>query len=160
MPKEKIKTTEEIERIVNKIRGKNKKIVTTNGVFDILHIGHIRYLQEAKKLGDVLIVGLNSDSSVKLIKGPKRPINNQEERVEVLAALEFIDYIVVFEEETPVKLLGRIKPDVHVKGRDYDINEIIEKDTVEKNGGKIELLSLVKEKSTTNLIERIIRAHK
>lgn len=152
-PINKIKSINEIENITSKF--KNQKIVTTNGVFDILHVGHIRYLQKAKSLGNVLIVGINSDSSTKKIKGPKRPLNNQNDRAEALAALSCVDYVVVFDEENPIKLLSSIKPNIHVKGGDYKISEIIERGIVEKNNGKVILMGLENGYSTTNLIERI-----
>jgi|TARA_Y100000310_G_scaffold149350_1_gene148637 rfaE bifunctional protein nucleotidyltransferase chain/domain len=151
----KIKDIGELMHIVDKLKSRNKKIITTNGVFDILHIGHIRYLQEAKKLGDVLIVAVNSDSSTKQIKGPKRPLNSENDRLEALAALEFVDYLTIFNEETPIKFLEIIKPNIHTKGGDYKIDSIIEKDIVEKNNGKIILIPEVKGYSTTNLINKI-----
>jgi D-glycero-beta-D-manno-heptose 1-phosphate adenylyltransferase len=145
--------------IIEGLKSKNKKIVTTNGVFDILHIGHIRYLKEAKKLGDILIVAINSDSSVKKIKGPKRPLNNENDRAEALAALECVDYVTFFGEESPIKILGQIKPEIHVKGGDYSINQIIEKDIVEKNSGKVVLIPEVKGYSTTEFIKKIINSN-
>ena len=150
----KIKTINELKDIVENLKKENKKIVTTNGVFDILHIGHIRYLQEAKKLGDVLIVAINSDNSVKKIKDPKRPLNNENNRAEALASLECVDYITTFSEENPIMFLEAIKSDIHVKGGDYKIDKIIEKDTVEKNNGKLVLIPEVKGYSTTALIKK------
>ena len=138
-----IKNAEVLKKIVENLKKQNKIIVTTNGVFDILHIGHIRYLQEAKKLGDILIIAVNSDSSVKKNKGPKRPLNNENDRAEALAALECVDYVSIFSEETPLKILEIIKPNVHVKGGDYKISQIIEKGIVEKNNGKIVLVPKV-----------------
>ena len=152
----KIKTIEQIRKIAAELKKQGKKIVTTNGCFDVLHIGHIRYLKVAKKLGDVLIIGLNTDSSVKQYKGDKRPLMPEDERAEMLSALEFVDYIVKFSERDPRNLLDAIKPDIHVKGGDYKMEQIIEKDVVEKNGGKVVLLPLVHGKSTTNIINRII----
>ena len=160
MTKQKIKTTNEIKELAEELKKQNKIIVTTNGVFDILHLGHIKYLQEAKKLGDVLIVAINSDSSVKQIKGPERPINNEQSRAEVLAALTFVDYAIIFNETDPVNILSEIKPDIHVKGGDYKIDEIIEKDIVEKNNGKIVLIPEIKGYSTTDLINKIIKNYK
>ena len=160
MPKEKIKNIEERKGVVENLKNQNKKIVTTNGVFDILHIGHIRYLQEAKKLGDILIVAVNSDNSVKKIKDPKRPLNNENDRAEALASLECVDYVAIFDEKDPIKILGEIKPDIHVKGGDYKISQIIEKNTVEKNNGKIILILEVKGYSTTDLIKKISRLYK
>ena len=156
----KIKNIAELKKIVEELKGKNKKIITTNGVFDILHIGHIRYLQEAKKLGDVLIVAVNSDNSVKKIKDPKRPLNNENDRAEALAALECVDYVAIFNEENPIKILEEIKPNIHVKGGDYKIDQIIEKDVVEKHNGKIVLIPEVKGYSTTDIIKKISGLHK
>lgn len=155
MNKNKIKTLKEIVEITFELRKKNKKIVTTNGVFDILHIGHIRYLQEAKSHGDILIIAINSDESVKKLKGPNRPINNEILRAEMLAALEIVDYIFVFKEDDPREVLSEIKPDFHIKGGDYKIEDILEKDTVERNKGKIILIPEEKGYSTTSLIEKI-----
>lgn len=134
---------------------RNQKIVFTNGCFDILHIGHIRYLQEAAKLGDLLIIGLNSDESVKRLKGPERPINNEAERAEMLAALGFVDYVTVFTEDTPLELINMIQPDVLVKGGDYAPNDVVGKKEVEGRGGKLVLIPFVAGKSTTNIIEKI-----
>lgn len=159
MPK-KIINAEELKNIVENLKKQNKKIVSTNGVFDILHIGHIRYLKEARKLGDVLIVALNSDSSTKQIKDPKRPLNNENDRAEALASLECVDYVAIFDEKDPIKILEKIKPDVHVKGGDYKISQIIEKNTVEKNNGKIILIPEVKGYSTTDLIKKISGLYK
>tara|TARA_Y100000310_G_scaffold342995_1_gene448655 strand:- start:20614 stop:21096 length:483 start_codon:yes stop_codon:yes gene_type:complete len=156
----KIKTISELKDISEESRKENKRVITTNGVFDILHIGHIRYLKEAKKLGDILIVAINSDSSTKKIKGPKRPLNNENDRAEALAALECVDYVTIFDEEDPIKILEQIKPNIHVKGGDYDISKIIEKGTVEGNGGKVKLIPEVKGYSTTNYINQIIESYK
>tara|TARA_Y100000031_G_scaffold143617_1_gene174212 strand:+ start:112 stop:594 length:483 start_codon:yes stop_codon:yes gene_type:complete len=156
----KIKTINELKEIVENLKKQNKKIVTTNGVFDILHIGHIRYLKEAKKLGDVLIVGINSDFSVKNIKEPQRPLNNQDDRAEAMASLEVIDFVVIFNEPDPIYLLGVIKPDIHVKGGDYKIDKIIEKDTVETNNGKVVLIPEVKGYSTTKFINDILNIYR
>src|SRR3989344_9419074 len=156
MAKEKRKTASELKKIAEKLRKRGKKIVTTNGIFDILHIGHIRYLQEAKKLGNILIVAVNSDSSTKNIKGPRRPLNNENDRAEALAALECIDYVALFNEDNPKNILEAIKPDVHVKGGDYKIEDIVEKETVEKNNGRIVLIKKVDGYSTSELIRKII----
>jgi len=159
MPNKKIKTIKKLKSTVDALKKQNKKIVTTNGVFDILHIGHIRYLRAAKKLGDVLIVAVNSDSSVRKIKGPKRPLNNENDRAEALASLECVDYVTIFSENTPIKILGIIKPRIHVKGGDYNIDEIVEKDIVEKNNGRIALMPKVKGYSTSELIRKIVKAY-
>lgn len=132
-----------------------QKVVFTNGCFDILHIGHIRYLQEAAKLGDVLVIGLNSDASVKRLKGPERPINNEMERAEILCALGFIDYVVIFEEDTPIELIKKIQPDILVKGGDYSNEYVIGTDEVKARRGKLVLIPLVEGKSTTGIIEKI-----
>ena len=156
----KIVSLNKLIRIVNKLKSQNKKIVTTNGVFDILHLGHVKYLEEAKKLGDVLIVGVNSDSSVKQNKGDKRPINDEKSRIAVLAGLESVDYVFLFNEKDPRMWLSKIKPDFHVKAGDYKINEIIERDVVEKNDGKLIIAKIVKGFSTTNLINKICKIHR
>lgn len=132
-----------------------EKIVFTNGCFDILHIGHLRYMQEAAKLGDLLVVGLNSDASVRRLKGPDRPINGQADRAEMLSALEFVDYVVVFDEDTPYELIKQIQPDVLVKGGDYRPDNVVGKDIVEARGGELVLLQFVEGKSTTNIINKI-----
>ena len=150
----KIKTLEGLEQISTELKEQDKKIVTTNGAFDILHVGHVRYLKEAKALGDILIVAVNSDESIKKYKDEKRPLVPLAERMELLESLEFIDYIFSFEEETPMTWLEKIKPNVHVKGGDYK-QPLIEQDFVEKNGGKIVLIKEVEGKSTTNLLEKI-----
>lgn len=133
----------------------NEKIVFTNGCFDILHIGHIRYLQEAAKLGDILVIGLNSDESVKRLKGSERPINSVTDRAEMLAALGFVDYIVIFDEDTPLKLIQTIQPDFLVKGGDYKPKEVIGREEVEAAGGRLVLLPFVEGKSTTRIVERL-----
>ncbi len=133
----------------------NEKVVFTNGCFDILHIGHIRYLQEAAKLGDILVIGLNSDASVKRLKGDERPVNCEADRAELLSALGFIDYVVVFDEDTPYELISVIQPDVLVKGGDYAPDEVVGKDIVERNGGKLVILPFVDGKSTTGIINKI-----
>jgi glycerol-3-phosphate cytidylyltransferase len=160
MIKQKIKTLNELIKIADKLKKQNKKIVTTNGVFDILHLGHVKYLEEAKKLGDVLIVGVNTDKSVKINKGDKRPINDEKSRISVLAALESVDYVFLFDEKDPRKWLEKIKPTVHAKAGDYKASRIIEKGSVEKNGGKIVIAKMEKGYSTTKLISKILNAYK
>ncbi len=151
---EKVIEKQNIKQIVDKLKKENKKIVFTNGCFDILHVGHVRYLKNSAEFGDVLIVGLNSDASVRKLKGDTRPINNQSDRAEVLSALSFVDYIVIFEEESPVELLDIVKPDIYTKGADYTVETLPEAQTVLKNGGKIEFINLVEGKSTTSIIEK------
>jgi rfaE bifunctional protein nucleotidyltransferase chain/domain len=150
----KIVSLEEIKKIAENLKAQNKTIVTTNGCFDILHAGHVRYLKQAKALGDVLVLGLNSDSSVKKLKGDTRPINSQDDRAEVIAGLEAVDYVVIFNEDTPVSLLEVIKPDIHAKGGDYDINTLPEAKTISENGGQIAFIPLVEGRSTTNIINK------
>lgn len=152
---EKLIDNTELQEVVKKLKNDNKKIVVTNGCFDILHAGHVRYLKESKKYGDVLIVGLNSDSSVKALKGPERPINNEMDRAEVLSGLESVDYVVLFSEKSPVKLLDTIKPDIYTKGADYTVETLPEADIVMKNGGEIKFIKLVEGKSTTKIIDKI-----
>jgi len=154
----KIKSRQEIIEIVNDLKKKGKKIVFTNGCFDILHIGHTRLLQKAKSFGDILILGLNTDESVKRLKGPSRPIVNEKERAEVLSALEFIDYIVFFDEDDPCKIISEIKPDIHVKGGDYDPNDyenMPEAKVVHDYGGKVEIIKIIEDKSSSSIIEKI-----
>ena len=130
-------------------------VVTTNGCFDVLHVGHLRYLQAAKQLGDVLVVGVNSDTSVRTLKGENRPLVPEDERAEMLAGLACVDYVTIFSELNPIALLSALKPDLHVKGGDYKIEQIIERETVEKYGGKVVVGLNVPGKSTTDLIQRI-----
>lgn len=132
-----------------------QKIVFTNGCFDILHYGHISYLQKAASFGDKLIVGLNSDNSVRRLKGESRPINNQNDRAAILAALECVDYVVIFDEDTPINLIEEIKPDILVKGADYKPEEVVGKDLVESYGGQLHLVSFVDGHSTTNIINKM-----
>ena len=151
----KIVNRKDIEELVTKLKTENKTIVTTNGCFDILHVGHVRYLQKTKSYADKMIVCLNSDKSVRSIKGPTRPINNENDRAEILCALSCVDYVVLFDEKSPVDLLCEIKPDVYTKGADYTLDTLPEAKTVLKNGGRIEFINLVEGKSTTNVIKKI-----
>ncbi|MEQ8203005.1 MAG: D-glycero-beta-D-manno-heptose 1-phosphate adenylyltransferase [Smithellaceae bacterium] len=137
------------------LRKDGKKIAFTNGCFDILHVGHVRYLREAKKTADVLVLALNSDSSVRSIKGEKRPLVGEEERAEILAALEFIDFVTIFEELTPQELIVYLKPDVLIKGGDWPEDKVVGRDDVKKWGGRVVLIPEVKGKSTTNIVEKI-----
>ena len=145
----------EIPALLKKLREDNKTIVTTNGCFDILHVGHVRYLQKTKTFADVMIVCLNSDISVKKIKGPDRPINNENDRAEILCALSCVDYVVMFDESSPENLLCEIKPDVHTKGADYTIETLPEAKSIIANGGRVEFITFVEGKSTTNVIKKI-----
>ena len=153
--KNKLKTWEEIASIIKDLKSQNKKIVFTNGCFDILHSGHVQYLAEAKELGDILILGLNSDSSVKRLKGKDRPINNEKERTIVLSALLPISYIVVFEDDTPYKLIKHIKPDIIVKGGDWEPEDIVGSDIVSSYNGEVKSLSFIEGKSTTDIINKL-----
>lgn len=146
---------ERIERLAAAYRADGRRIVFTNGCFDILHRGHITYLNQAKALGDVLVVALNADESVRRVKGSGRPINSLEDRADVLAALSCIDHIVAFEDDTPVRLLERIRPDVYVKGGDYHVDMLPERETVEALGGVVRILPYVEDRSTTGIIEHI-----
>ncbi|MSU00237.1 D-glycero-beta-D-manno-heptose-7-phosphate kinase [Tissierella pigra] len=137
----------------------NKTVVFTNGCFDILHVGHVRYLKQAAELGDVLIVGVNSDRSIKNLKGEKRPIVCEKDRIEMLANLNFIDYLVVFDEDTPYELIKIIEPDLLVKGGDYSIEDVVGKDIVEGKGGKVILIPLVEGISTSNIVETILSTY-
>ena len=141
--------------IIKKIKSEGKKIVFTNGCFDLLHVGHIKYLSQAKDLGDILIIGLNSDKSVKKLKGNNRPINSFEDRAKLLAALKSVDLVIMFEEQTPENLIKEIIPDVLVKGGDYDIEEIVGYQTVIDNGGQVKTLSFYEGYSSTNYIDKI-----
>ena len=143
-----------IGNVVTTLKAEGKKIVFTNGCFDILHVGHVRYLKEAKALGDILILGLNSDSSVKSLKGSNRPINNEIDRAEVLSALKAIDYVVIFDEKTAENIVGEVKPDIYAKGGDYSIDTLPEAKIVAEHGGKTVLLQLVDGKSSTNIINK------
>ncbi len=141
--------------IINRIKAERKKIVFTNGCFDLLHVGHIRYLAQAKRLGDFLIIGLNSDSSVKELKGKDRPINSFEDRATLLSAIESVDLVIMFEEQTPENLIKDIVPDILVKGGDYNIEDIAGYHTVIQNGGQVKTLSFYDGYSSTNYINKI-----
>lgn len=141
--------------VENAVKLHQQKIVFTNGCFDVLHFGHVHYLMEAKALGDILVVGLNSDDSVRRLKGPSRPINGEKERAFVLAALSCIDYVVVFEEDTPKKLIETVRPDVLVKGGDYALDQIVGADYVTRNGGTVTTLPFVEGFSSTRIIEQL-----
>ena len=149
----------DIQKKVKQLQENGKKVVFTNGVFDILHVGHLTYLEEARELGDVLIVGVNSDRSVKTNKGDKRPINPEKNRAEMLLGLKFVDFTVIFDEKTPENLLDLLKPDIHVKGGDYKKEDLPETEIVEKNGGEVKILSFVDNISTTEIIKKIINVY-
>ena len=155
----KILSRDEVVQIVRRAQQQGQKVVTTNGCFDVLHVGHVRYLQAARQLGDLLIVALNSDDSVRRLKGPDRPLMSQDERAEMLAALECVDYVTLFSEDTAIPLLEVVRPDVHVKGGDYKIEQIPERHVVEAYGGKMVIGLNVPGKSTTDLIGRILTVY-
>jgi D-glycero-beta-D-manno-heptose 1-phosphate adenylyltransferase len=142
-------------KIRERLRHEGKKIVFTNGCFDIIHRGHVEYLAKAKALGDVLLVGVNSDVSVRRLKGPQRPIVSQDDRAFVLSALHVVDYVCVFDEDTPYNLIKAVVPDVLVKGSDWTIDAIVGKDIVEAAGGKVQTIDYVPNRSTTNIIQKI-----
>jgi D-beta-D-heptose 7-phosphate kinase/D-beta-D-heptose 1-phosphate adenosyltransferase len=153
----KVKSVGRLKVVLNRLKKQGEKIVFTNGCFDILHVGHLRYLKQARKLGDRLVVAVNSDSSVKKLKGNTRPILPQAERVEILSEFPFIDFVVIFNEETPYKIIKTLLPDVLVKGGDWKTGDIVGGDLVKENGGKVAAISYIKGKSTTNIIDRVIK---
>jgi rfaE bifunctional protein nucleotidyltransferase chain/domain len=141
------------------LRKQNKKLVFTNGVFDILHAGHVTYLAKARSMGDVLIIGLNSDASTQSIKGPKRPLQHEEDRAKLLSGLKSCDAVAVFDQDTPFDLIEHVIPDVLVKGGDYTVETIVGRETVERNGGKVLPLAFVEGRSTTGIVERIVERY-
>jgi rfaE bifunctional protein nucleotidyltransferase chain/domain len=151
----KIKSVEDLKSELDAIRDRGKKIVFTNGCFDILHTGHLRYLWKARQLGDYLVVAVNSDRSVRAIKGPSRPVMGQEARSEMVAALEFVDGVIVFDEEDPLKVIEILLPDVLVKGGDWSEDRIIGADVVRRAGGEVHVIPLVEGFSTTGIIQKI-----
>ena len=150
----KIREAKNLAKTLSALRSKGKKIVFTNGCFDIIHAGHVDYLSKARRLGDVLVVGLNSDSSVKKIKGKDRAINRESDRAKVLSSLYFVDYITSFNETTPENLIKKVRPDILVKGGDWKIEDIVGSSFVRSYGGKIKRIPFVKGYSTTSIIER------
>ncbi len=144
---------------LKKEKFQTKTIVFTNGCFDILHRGHVEYLARAKSLGDILVVGINSDSSVKRLKGEKRPINNEIDRAIVLSSLACVDFVIIFEEDTPYNLIKQIRPNILVKGGDWKKDQIVGADLVTKNGGQVFSLPYLKNYSTSKIIEEILRKH-
>jgi len=155
--KQKIKERKDLLRIIKELKAKGKRIVFTNGCFDLLHIGHVRYLEEAKALGDVLVVGVNSDTSVRKLKGPKRPILPEEERAEILSGLGCVDYVTLFKEMDPLKLITSLHPDVLVKGGDWAKEQIVGREVVERSGGEVVIIPFVGKASTSNLIGTILK---
>ena len=145
---------------VKKLKRAGKKVVFTNGCYDILHVGHVRFLKAAKKMGDILLLALNSDASVRRIKGPKRPVTGQNERAELMAALDCVDIVTFFEEDDPYGIIKDVVPDVLVKGGDWAIDKIIGADIVKASGGKVRNIKYIKGKSTTNVIAKVLKYYK
>jgi rfaE bifunctional protein nucleotidyltransferase chain/domain len=150
-------TPSALQRRLAALQRRGKRIVFTNGCFDLIHPGHVRYLRQAKQLGDVLVVGLNSDASVRRLKGPTRPLVPQRDRAEVMAALEMVDFVTVFNDDTPYKLIARLQPDVLVKGGDWAPDRIVGADIVRARGGKVRSLRFAPGYSTTRLVETIAK---
>jgi rfaE bifunctional protein nucleotidyltransferase chain/domain len=157
--KQKIRERKDLLRIIKNLKAKGKRIVFTNGCFDLLHIGHIRYLEKARALGDALVVGVNSDSSVRKLKGPKRPVLPVKERTEILSGLGCVDYITIFDERDPLKLITSLHPDVLVKGGDWTKDQIVGSEVVKRSGGKVVTIPFVKGVSTSNLINIILKKY-
>jgi len=155
----KIRGERTLRKILQDLKTRKKRIVFTNGCFDLLHVGHLRYLEKAKSLGQVLVVGLNSDRSVRTLKGPGRPILPERERAEILSGLACVDYVAIFDEPTPLNLISQLRPDILVKGGDWTREEVVGREVVERSGGKVKILPFVKGSSTTNLIQTILRRH-
>jgi D-beta-D-heptose 7-phosphate kinase/D-beta-D-heptose 1-phosphate adenosyltransferase len=155
----KIFPREELKKELERIRKEGKKIAFTNGCFDILHVGHVRYLRDAKKTADILILALNSDSSVRTIKGEKRPLIPQEERADVLAGLESVDYVTIFDEPTPLELIEYLKPDVLIKGGDWAEESIVGRDAVRSWGGRVIVIPEIEGASTTNIVDKVLKVY-
>lgn len=153
----KLKNLNELKGIITTLKSKGKKIIFTNGCFDLLHYGHIKYLEDAKRKGDILVVAVNSDSSVKKIKGNQRPIIGQGDRIRTLAALESVDYAVLFNEDTPLKVIKSLKPDILAKGADWNKKDIVGREFVLSYGGCVSTIKLVKGRSTSSLIKKIAK---
>lgn len=158
--KEKIVNLDECKQALSQARSYGRRIVFTNGCFDLLHIGHIQFLQAAKRLGDVLVVGVNDDHSVRAVKGPRRPLTSEMERARILAALECVDYVILFSEHTPERLIGELRPDLLVKGRDYGLEEVAGRKIVEGYGGRVELIPLFPGSSTSGIVQTIIEKYR
>ena len=157
--KRKVKEKDDLCEILKGLKAEGKRIVFTNGCFDLLHIGHLRYLEKAKALGDILVVGVNSDASVQGLKGPRRPVLPLEERMELLSGLECVDYVVSFDEPTPLKLITVLKPHLLVKGGDWSKETIVGKEVVESLGGEVVALPFIEGTSTSRLIETILERY-
>jgi len=155
-PKSKLKSLQELKRLIREAQSRGLLVVFTNGCFDLLHVGHIRYLQAARAFGDLLVLAINSDASVRAIKGPGRPIQCQEDRAEILASLECVDYLAIFDAPTVDELIFELKPDIQAKGTDYTLESVPERNTVLSYGGKIAIAGDAKEHSTRDLIRTIL----
>ena len=155
----KIYSREKLKNKIDALRDKGKKIVFTNGCFDILHVGHTRYLRDAKKQGDILVLGLNSDESVRSLKGEKRPLMPENERADVVASLESVDYVTIFHEPTPLELIEYLKPHVLVKGGDWKGKDVVGRKSMKKWGGRVVIIPEIKGSSTTNIIEKVKKAY-
>jgi rfaE bifunctional protein nucleotidyltransferase chain/domain len=155
----KLTTLKPLLKEVKKLRKAGKTIALANGCFDLIHVGHIRFLQEAKKKGDVLIVALNADDSVRQIKGALRPIFDQDDRADIISAIEFVDYVIIFNEPTVAKLLHSIKPDIHCKGTDYTYETVPEREVVKEYGGTISIVGDAKDHSSKDIIKQIVEKY-
>ena len=156
---DKIYTREKLKEKIDHLRREGKKIIFTNGCFDILHVGHTRYLKEAKQMGDVLVLALNSDESVRALKGEKRPLVPEGERADLVASLESVDFVTIFDELTPLTLIEYLKPDILVKGGDWAEDQVVGRESAKKWGGKVVIIPEIKGSSTTNIIEKIINVY-
>ncbi len=152
MSRDKIKALDELERLLAKSRAAGKKVVMTNGCFDLLHVGHVRYLQGARELGEVLVTAINSDRAVRALKGEGRPLMPEGERAELVAALQVVDWVVIFDDMTLDHLLGRLKPEIHAKGTDYTVESVPERETVRSYGGSVAIVGDPKNHSTRDFI--------
>lgn len=155
-----VKNIDELVEIRNDLKRQNKKVVFTNGVFDILHAGHVDYITKAKEKGDILIVAVNSDSSVRRIKGELRPIVPQHERAFMISSLKPVDFVVIFNEDTPLEVITKLVPDVLIKGADWEIEKIVGREIVEANGGEVETIQFINDQSTTNIIKIVLERFK
>lgn len=158
LSRSKIKSLSGLARLVSSLKARGKKLVFTNGCFDLLHSGHAQYLEAAKAKGDVLVVAVNSDASVKKLKGRGRPIVHETDRARLIAALESVDYVVIFTQDTPLEVIRALKPDILVKGADWEAGQIAGADFVTNRGGKVSRIKLLKGRSTTNLIKKIVES--
>ncbi len=155
MSKEKIRPLEALRAELALRRAEGARIVFTNGCFDLLHVGHVRYLRQARRMGDLLVVAINSDASIRRLKGPSRPVQPERDRAEILAAMECVDYVVSFDQDTPLALIERLRPDVLVKGGDWPVERIVGREVVERSGGRVATIPYLEGASTSTLIERI-----